>query len=154
MRNGKIDATVTAPSRLILVRHAHADWPAYQGQDFDRPLTPEGLQGARTTAQAILAAGHRPALLLASPACRTRQTAEVLAATLCLPAEGLRYVENLYNATAATLETEVRAAARPGVLIALVGHNPGVSDLARKLTRDPKAAPYKPADWRLLPLPD
>ena len=44
----------------ILVRHAHAQWPAYQGRDFDRPLTERGVQDAHATAREIHAAGLAP----------------------------------------------------------------------------------------------
>jgi phosphohistidine phosphatase SixA len=30
----------------------------------------------------------------------------------------------------------------------LVAHNPGISDLARLLARDPDAPVFRPADWR------
>jgi phosphohistidine phosphatase len=139
--------------QFILVRHAHAEWPDFHGPDFDRPLTSRGLADARATGRAILAAGHRPSLLLASPACRTRQTAEILAEELQLPASAVRYVEALYNATASTLQAEVRRAAR-GSLVLLVAHNPGVSNLARLLSDDPDIPPCQPAEWRVLNLTD
>lgn len=135
--------------QFIIVRHAHADWPSHQGTDFERPLTQRGLAEARATARAISAAGHRPTLLLASPALRTRQTAEILAEELQLPASAVCYVDSLYNASAATLEAELRSAAQPGQLVVLVAHNPGVSNLARVMANDPQAPPCKPAEWRM-----
>lgn len=141
------------PPQLILVRHAHADWPDYAGRDFDRPLTPRGLDDARATARAIHDAGHQPALLIASPALRTRQTAEIIAAELQLPPGSVRFVEGLYNASHRLLAAEARAAAAEAPLVMMVAHNPGVSELARVLAGDPEAPPYKPAAWRVLPLP-
>ncbi len=139
--------------RFILVRHAHAEWPNYHGPDFDRPLTTRGLADARAAGRAIHAAGHRPALVLSSPACRTRQTAAILAEELQLTEGVIRYVDSLYNATAFTLEAELRKVATAGVLVMLVAHNPGVSNLARVLANDADAPPCQPAEWRLLPLP-
>lgn len=139
--------------QFILVRHAHADWPDYHGPDFDRPLTERGLSGAHATGRAICSAGLRPTVLLASPACRTRQTAQILAEELHLPGDAVRYVDSLYNATAHTLEAELRTAAGPDCLVILVAHNPGVSNLTRVLTNDPAAPTYRPADWRMLRLP-
>jgi phosphohistidine phosphatase len=137
---------------FILVRHAHAEWPNYRGADFDRPLTSRGLADARAAGRAIHAAGHRPTLLLASPACRTRQTAELLAGELQLPDGALRYVDNLYNATATTLEAELRKVTTAASCVVLVAHNPGVSNLARVLAEDPETPPCQPAEWRLLQL--
>ncbi|HTQ37226.1 MAG TPA: histidine phosphatase family protein [Steroidobacteraceae bacterium] len=139
--------------QFILVRHAHAEWPNYHGPDFERPLTSRGLADARATGRGIAEAGHRPTLLLASPACRTRQTAQLLAEELQLPETAVRCIEDLYNATASTLETELRKVARPESLVVLVAHNPGVSNLIRVLTHDPQAPPCQPAEWRLLQLP-
>ena len=141
-----------ASPQLILVRHAHAEWPNYSGRDFDRPLTPQGEEGARATGRAIREAGLRPALLLASAALRTRQTAEIIAAELALPASALRFSENLYNAPDATIQVEAQAAAPAHGLLMVVAHNPGVSELARVLAEDSRAPGYRPGDWRLLPL--
>jgi len=139
--------------QFIVVRHAHAEWPQYQGPDLERPLTQRGLADAHATARAITNAGHRPTLVLASPACRTRQTAEILAEELRLPDVAVHYLDSLYNATARTLESELRRIAAPDDLVVLVAHNPGVSNLARLLTNDPDAPACLPAEWRLLQLP-
>jgi phosphohistidine phosphatase len=138
--------------QVIIVRHAHAEWPSYSGADFDRPLTSRGLAEARSSARAINDAGHRPSIMLASPACRTRQTAEILAEEFQLAQESVLYVDSLYNASSGTLAAELRAAMAPGGLALLVAHNPGVSDLVRELGVDSQAQPLKTAEWRLLPL--
>ncbi len=135
--------------QLIIVRHAHADWPNHRGTDFERPLTERGLAEAHATARAINAAGHRPTLLLASPACRARQTADILAEEFKLPKQAVQYVDSLYNACAATLEAELRRVATPGQLVVLVAHNPGVSNLARALANDPDAPACRTAEWRV-----
>src|SRR5690606_15467290 len=104
-------AVTLAGRQALLARHAHADWPAFHGRDFDRPLTPRGEQDAQRAAAAMRAAGHLPSLLLASPAVRTRQTATLLAEGLGLPVTSIRWVDALYNATATVLETHLRHAA-------------------------------------------
>lgn len=140
---------------VLLVRHAHAEWPHYQGRDFDRPLTPRGEADAMAAGRALQQAGHRPALLLVSPSLRTRQTAERIARELQLPDEAIRHEEALYNAPVKVLQSELRAfVSRHQGLVALVAHNPGISDLARHLSDDELASPFAPADWRLLHLAD
>lgn len=135
------------------MRHAHADWPSFQGNDFDRPLTPEGEREAQRAAAAIRAAGHAPTLLLASAARRTRQTAEILAGELGLPATALQFDATLYNATATVLAAQLQAAARQSAgLVLLVAHNPGISQLARQWT-GAMAAAFAPAHWQLVRLP-
>src|SRR5690606_787937 len=144
---------MAGPRHVLIARHAHAEWPDWRGRDFDRPLTPRGEEDAARAAAAIRAAGHRPELVLVSPALRTRQTAGIMARGLGLADDALRLVDALYNASPAVLESELRQAAL-GVdgLVMLVAHNPGVSYLARALAGDPAAPPFSPADWRLLPL--
>jgi phosphohistidine phosphatase SixA len=64
----------------------------------------------------------------------------------------VHYVDDLYNADPATLLAELREAAVPTGLTILVGHNPGVSNLARELARHAEAPLLKTAEWRLLSL--
>jgi phosphohistidine phosphatase len=134
--------------QVILIRHAHAEWPNYHGADFERPLTERGLAEARTSARAISDAGHRPTLLLASPARRTRQTAEILAEEFQLPVSAVRFIDSLYNASAGTLASELGQAAAPTGITVLVAHNPGISNLVREVANEPDAPPLKPAEWR------
>lgn len=142
-----------AAHSVILVRHAHADWPDYHGSDFDRPLTPQGEADAAATAQAIHDAGNIPALLLASPALRTRQTASIIASRLGLAEAAIVLVDSLYNGSAETLEAELcRSATSSSGTVMLVAHNPGISELARRLGRDPSFRPFAPAHWRLVHL--
>lgn len=144
------DVSDTSARQVILVRHAHADWPDYHGCDFDRPLTPRGEADATATARAIRAAGLKPAILLASPALRTRQTAAIIAAELGLPDTAIQLVDSLYNGSADTLEAELRRATATNEPVMLVAHNPGISELGRQMAKDPAFAHFSPADWRLL----
>jgi phosphohistidine phosphatase len=139
-------------AQLILVRHAHADAPGYKGRDYDRPLTSRGMEEAQATARAIRIGGYLPEVLIASPAMRTRQTAEIIAAELQLPQDAVRFIDSLYNASPQQLAAEARTAAAEASPVLLVAHNPGVTELARVLADDPDAPPFKPGDWRLLPL--
>lgn len=139
--------------QALIARHAHADWPAFAGRDFDRRLTPRGETDARRAAAAMRAAGHVPSLLLVSPARRTLQTARIFVEELALPAASLRLVDALYNASAAMLEAELRQAlAQQDGLLLLVAHNPGISQLAQQLASDGARAHFAPADWRLVTL--
>lgn len=135
----------------LLMRHAHADWPSFQGNDFDRPLTAQGEAQARRAAVAMQAAGHAPALLLASSARRTRQTAELVAMELGVPASGLQFDAELYNASADVLAAQLQSALRSADgLVLLIAHNPGISQLAQQLA--PGTPTFAPANWRLVML--
>lgn len=137
--------------QALIARHAHADWPAFPGSDFDRPLTPRGETDARQAAAAMRAAGHVPSLLLVSPARRTRQTARIFVDELRLPATSIRLIDELYNASAAMLEAQLRQAlGQQDGLLLLLAHNPGISQLAQQLTSDRARVHFAPADWRLV----
>jgi phosphohistidine phosphatase len=140
------------PREVILVRHAHAEWPAYTGRDFDRPLTPKGLADARASAEAIRAVALQPVLLLASPAMRTTQTAEIIAAALGQPAPAITFVDALYNATQDVLDSALRQAFRTSARVILVAHNPGISELARSLSGNPAMASLRPGQWMHCPV--
>jgi len=131
---------------LTLVRHAHAEWPDYSGRDFDRPLTPRGLEDALATARAIRSAGLQPTILLSSSARRTRDTAAILARELDIADPALHFDDELYNASANKLQAAAALAARKYPHVLLVAHNPGISEFARRLSGDAKLA-LKPAGW-------
>ena len=139
-----------ARCQWLLVRHAHAEWPQFTGRDFDRPLTQRGLDDAQAAAIALREAGLIPQLVLASPSQRTRQTTQIIAAELHVPTQSICFIDALYNAGPAALEAEMRKVQGNCRLVMLVAHNPGVSELARRLADDPLAAPFAPAQWRLL----
>lgn len=132
----------------VLVRHAHAEWPAWRGRDFDRPLTDRGVGDAHATGRAIRNAGLLPVCIIASAARRTEQTARILMGHLQLPDAALQLLDSLYNAEAAALQGALAAAAADGALVVLVAHNPGISELARLLSAGEAAASFRPAEWR------
>lgn len=57
--------------RLIIMRHAEADWGL---NDFDRPLTKRGHEQAAAAGAWLAARGYIPEQIMSSSALRTRQT--------------------------------------------------------------------------------
>jgi len=119
---------------LVLFRHAKAK-PALPGQDDrERRLGGRGREAALAMSRWMRDAGWRPGLVLFSTAVRTRQTAAM--ALMVLPADRLAGEDGLYLADARALRARV-AAIDPAVDAAMiVGHNPGLEDLARALATD------------------
>ena len=115
--------------RLTLVRHAHAK-VKYVVTDFERPLSRRGKTEAKETALAFLKQGLVPDLLLASPAKRTAQTAEILAGELKVPARHVLRDELLYLASADVLLSAIQATGPRIKHLMIIGHNPGISVLA------------------------
>jgi len=117
--------------RLFLVRHAKAE-PAVGRDDYERALTDRGREDARRVADALAARDMLPDVLIHSGALRTKQTAEIFAA------EWPRRVEleeelALYDATPGVLFARARALSDSYASIGLVGHNPGLGELAVSL---------------------
>ncbi len=113
---------------LTLLRHAKSGWDDPVRRDFDRPLNPRGRRAARTVALEMKARGLGFDLVLASPARRVIETLEEVAAGF--GAIDPQFDQRLYLASAATLLEMVRATPDDVGRLLLVGHNPGLEELA------------------------
>ncbi len=117
---------------LFLLRHAKSSWETEGQRDFDRPLNPRGRAAAAAMAQHIAAEHIVPDVVLVSPAVRTRQTAQLVhGGQTRWPAP--RFVDEIYMASGETLLGLVRAAPPDAASLMLIGHNPGLEDLAFQL---------------------
>ncbi len=124
-------------SRLVtLIRHAHADNARAGQEDIDRPLSARGQREAGSAAAALAAAGKVPDLLLVSTARRARATADEFLRTLGLDPQAVQVVEKLYLAPVDALLGVLQGAKDAHHHIAVVGHNPGLSEFLRTLTGD------------------
>ena len=114
---------------LWLLRHAKAS-PGADGQaDRDRPLNARGREAAERIGRHLAARGVRPDLVLCSPSLRTRETIELVARQLG-PALAIEFEEELYLASDRTLREQVARASDDLASLLLVGHNPGLEQLA------------------------
>jgi phosphohistidine phosphatase len=117
--------------RLLLLRHAKTERAAPGEPDRDRKLMPRGRSDASVIGAYI--ARHRfvPDLALVSPARRAAQTWELVLAALRASPRTVKD-ERIYNAGADTLADLIRDGGDARALL-VVGHNPGMHDLARRL---------------------
>jgi len=120
---------------LLLLRHAKSSWADAAVPDHDRPLAPRGDQAARRVRDHLRDSGVRPELVLCSSAVRTRQTLEALRPALD---ETTHVVleDSLYGADADELLDRLRAVDGQITSVLLIGHNPGIQDLAIDLAGD------------------
>ncbi len=114
---------------LTLLRHAKSGWDAPVARDFDRPLSARGRKGARALGREMRRLGLGFDLILASPAVRVTETLTELAQGYGGAAE-TRFDEAVYLAPVETLLALVRAADDAVERLLLVGHNPGLAELA------------------------
>ena len=114
------------------MRHGHAEPERADLPDIDRRLDERGRKEARQGARDLLSAGYVPDLLFTSPAPRARETALLLARGLGLADERVRLEPVLYLASSSTLLQVLQQCPDTARTVALVGHNPGLSELARR----------------------
>lgn len=116
--------------RLLLLRHAKSAYP--QGvADHDRPLNDRGRAAAALMGAYIAREGLQPDHAMVSPARRTQETWEIVRAELAdAPMET---VPSIYEAAAARILDAIRSAPAEAASLLVIGHNPGLSDLAQRL---------------------
>ena len=120
--------------KLMLVRHAKSDWNDPTQDDFDRPLNERGLAAAPHMAARLLQQSIIPQRIISSPALRAKTTALAFSLKLNLPE--ISYNEAIYDARYADLLRVINKLPDDDDFVALVGHNPGMSDLLYELTHD------------------
>lgn len=117
---------------LALFRHAKSDWSDPRLGDFDRPLAPRGIKAAPRMARAMKGLGLAPDLVLCSEALRTRQTWDLAAPEIGAAAR-LVVRRALYLAAPGELLEAVRGVEPETETLMLIGHNPGMENLAAAL---------------------
>jgi phosphohistidine phosphatase len=137
--------------RLMLLRHAKTEHDAPSGQDQDRRLDDRGRLDAAAVGGWIGRHPPLPDAVLVSTAVRARQTWEIagqaIKDVLREPAAAkwqVEFLDEIYGAEPAQLLGIVRMAevSNPKALM-LVGHNPGMHELALMLTGGGDAAAKK-----------
>lgn len=119
--------------RLTLLRHAKSSWEDPGLRDFERPLARRGQRDAPMMGARLAQRGFAPDLLLTSPAVRAEQTARLVATKLATAELEYRSHENLYHASPGEILSIVASIEDIYDDVLLVGHNPGLTQLANML---------------------
>ncbi|HML11467.1 MAG TPA: histidine phosphatase family protein [Stellaceae bacterium] len=114
--------------QLHLLRHAKSSWDD-DADDHARPLNKRGREGARLIGESLPRAIDRLDLVLCSSALRTRETAELALAGFGT-APKILYEDALYLATEAALLQRLRDLDESIDTVMVIGHNPGLHELA------------------------
>jgi phosphohistidine phosphatase len=124
---------------LLLMRHAKSAWNDPGLADVDRPLAPRGRKAAQQMAAWLKAQGYQPDAALCSSARRAQETLDVLKPVLP-DSVCIQSLRELYMAMPREMLELVAKAPENASCLLLVGHNPGVGDMASWLagTGDPK----------------
>lgn len=138
--------------KLWILRHARAENHSHSGRDRDRVLAEPGRR-------ACLHLNHwlsectlpLPARVLVSPAARTMETAQLTLAGLELPDPQSR--EELWLAGTTELQELItRSDDVDEAGLMLIGHNPGLEELLRRLGADLPVPGLKPGTLVILEL--
>jgi phosphohistidine phosphatase len=123
--------------RLMLLRHAKTETDAPSGRDRDRRLDDRGHRDAAQIGDWIAHHPPFPDTVLVSPAVRTKQTWDIAweAMNDRVEAPEVEFLPELYGANPAQLLEIIRTATIPAnpKRLMLVGHNPGMHELALML---------------------
>jgi phosphohistidine phosphatase len=124
---------MAGPYQLFLIRHGVAEergdaWP----DDAKRPLSEDGIERFQRSARGLARLDIWIDVVLTSPLVRARQTAEIVASAFD-PRPSIITIESLapggsYASLVADLEKHGRK-----TRIALVGHEPGIGEMAARL---------------------
>lgn len=123
--------------RLYLIRHAKSDWGDPDLSDFERPLNPRGNRAAPMMGTRLRERGVKLDAMICSPAKRAQTTAHLIASEIGFETQAITEESRLYLASPDEIE-EVLWAVDDGLhSVALIGHNPGMTEFANRFSSDP-----------------
>jgi phosphohistidine phosphatase len=123
--------------KLLLLRHAKSDWTNGAIDDHARGLAPRGRKAAAAMARYFRACGHEPDIVLCSTAVRTRETLKLIRPAFHKNPR-IRFLRSLYLAEWKVMLGTIRKTPAGTGTVLLVGHNPGIEELALALARQPR----------------
>jgi phosphohistidine phosphatase len=124
--------TKSTARKLVLLRHAKSAWPDLP--DHERPLAGRGRRDAPVMGRWLRTAGHVPDQVLCSTARRTRETWQLAQPGLGA-APPVIFEDRVYEASAAQLLDLARHALPAATTLLIVGHAPGIPELALTLAQ-------------------
>jgi len=132
--------------RLMLLRHAKTENHAPSGRDRDRRLDERGRRDAAEIGRFIATHPPFPDSVLISPAVRAHETWELAWAAMkdLVPQPHVELHPDLYGADSAQLLQSIREdCLRDAQRLMVIGHNPGMHELALALTDGSNAAGHR-----------
>jgi len=118
---------------VLLLRHAKSSWKDCGLADHDRPLAPRGRRATKLLREHLRRESVAPAVILCSSARRTRETLKRIGPALAKEVP-VRIERELYAAPAPRLLERLRALDDEVDSVLVIGHNPGLQQLALSLS--------------------
>jgi phosphohistidine phosphatase len=119
---------------LLLIRHAKSSWDDASLSDRERPLNKRGKRDAPYMGKLLWKTGFQPDVVLSSPAKRALKTAKLIAEEIDYPKKKIDIREDIYAQGVEALLEIVAGLDDDWERVALVGHNPALTDLANRLS--------------------
>ncbi|AHF17776.1 SixA phosphatase family protein [Niabella soli] len=118
---------------LIIIRHSKAEKGS--GRDIDRHLTETGHRDAIQVAELLKSKGYEIDKILSSNSERTKRTTQLFSGVLGIDNDAVFFFESLYLADVLGIsETIELYGGSKANTLAVVGHNPGVTNFVTDLT--------------------
>jgi phosphohistidine phosphatase len=130
---------------LYLLRHAKSSWKDPGLDDLDRPLNKRGRETAKTMAAYLRRAKIKPDVVLCSTALRAKQTLEPIAKAIKPP--GVAFESRIYEVAQPEL-LNLRDLPESVESALMIGHNPGLHDLALALAEAESRKHLPPAEGK------
>lgn len=128
-----LDATMTATCKtLYLVRHGKA-LSSGALEDHERPLSEQGEGEVREIGSLMAREGWIPDWVLSSTAVRAMETARLICVELGIDHGRIVQVPELFHAEAGKFMWSLRKRLHGETAVLVVGHNPGITDVANLL---------------------
>lgn len=122
--------------RLIILRHSKTETAGGPKRDIDRVLIDRGRRDAATMARYFVSRGHSCGLVLCSTSARTRETLAIFRPIACAGTP-VEFRDELYLAEAPDILAALRSLDDKEGPVMVVGHNPGLAELALGLCMPP-----------------
>ncbi|KAA3614803.1 MAG: histidine phosphatase family protein [Calditrichaeota bacterium] len=119
--------------KIYILRHAKSSWKNETLSDFERPLNERGKRDAPLMGLKLSEVGIKPDLILSSAANRAYTTATIIADKMNYPLDGIEKRQDLYLASANKILKMINFLENKHNSVMVVGHNPGLTDLANEL---------------------
>lgn len=125
------------PKTLYLVRHAKSSWDDPALGDRDRPLSERGLSSAPDMGKRLAEQGHKPDLIISSPAKRAFTTAKKIAKETGYREAKIVTDERMYFSGTRSMLDLLEGLNDKHKKVMIVGHNPALTSLLNILCDSP-----------------
>ncbi|MEM1231403.1 MAG: histidine phosphatase family protein [Pseudomonadota bacterium] len=122
---------------LWIIRHAKSSWQDPGTRDHERPLNARGERDGARMAAHLVSCADPPQWLFTSTARRAAATARFVQQAFDIAPEQVIALEHLYHASAQTVLTQLQETPAACNSVALVAHNPGLTDFVNAMAAEP-----------------